>query len=119
MVRVSELLSAKNALLPTMPEKDERGVKQLIRPMDLRDNRPRNALALSPDGKSLVTAGADRTVKFWDPVTGQERLTRTGTRAILGLAFAPDNRTLAVHWQAELGDRYVPETATLYRAARP
>jgi WD40 repeat protein len=29
-------------------------------------------LAWSPDGGMLVTAGADKTVRFWDPATGQE-----------------------------------------------
>jgi WD40 repeat protein len=79
---------------------------------------PVEKILFTPDGKSLVTASADHTVKFWDPVTGQERLTIAGTRPILGLAFAPDGRTLAVHWQAEFGDRYMPEAVTLYRAAK-
>ena len=78
---------------------------------------PVKSVQFTPDGKSLVTAGADRTVKFWDPVTGQERLTIAGTQAILGLVFSADSRTLAIHWEASLDERFVPEKVTLHRAA--
>ena len=38
------------------------------------------AVAFTPDGETLASAGQDRTFKLWDPVTGQERGTLRGTR---------------------------------------
>ncbi|HEY9626221.1 MAG TPA: serine/threonine-protein kinase [Coleofasciculaceae cyanobacterium] len=54
-----------------------------------------NALAISPDGKTLVSGSADQTIKIWDWVTGTELRTLAGhTSFINALAIAPDGKTL-------------------------
>jgi WD40 repeat protein len=58
--------------------------------------RPMRALALSPDGKTLVTAGTDKVVRFWNSATGRQRLVLEGNRgAALSLAFSSDGALLA------------------------
>jgi WD40 repeat protein/predicted Ser/Thr protein kinase len=53
-------------------------------------------LALSPDGKRIVSAGADKTVKVWDAVTGQELLTLRGHfMLITQVLFRADGLQLA------------------------
>jgi WD40 repeat protein len=57
---------------------------------------PVRALAQSPDGKTLVTAGTDKVVRFWDSASGQQRLVLKGNRgAVLSVAFSPEGALLA------------------------
>lgn len=54
------------------------------------------ALALSPDGKLLVTGGYDQKIKLWDLATGQEKTTLKGHNGCInGLSFRPDGKVLA------------------------
>ena len=56
------------------------------------------ALAFSPDGKTLVTAGFDKLVKFWNPATGElDSFARAATRAG---SFRWRFRTTARRWPA-------------------
>ncbi len=53
-------------------------------------------LAYSPDGTTLVSAGADRTIKIWDASTlAEKRLLEPQPDWVLGLALSGDGRWLA------------------------
>jgi WD40 repeat protein len=53
-------------------------------------------VAYSPDGRLLVTAGADGTVRWWDTGTGQETLTVPGNGTPLSsVAYSPDGHLVA------------------------
>jgi len=55
-----------------------------------------STLAVSPNSQMLATGSYDRTIKLWNPATGQLRGTLTGHRGwITSLAFSADGQLLA------------------------
>ncbi|MEE2948065.1 MAG: c-type cytochrome domain-containing protein, partial [Verrucomicrobiota bacterium] len=53
-------------------------------------------IAFSPDGSQLATAGYDRLIQIWNPITGERLRTLEGHNgAVYEIAFSPDGRVLA------------------------
>jgi WD40 repeat protein len=83
--------------------------KHPIRLWDISDpNRPRlrstlrvndsNTIALTPNGKTLLTSGSADTARLWnldDPEHPRARAVLTGTGTVNAAAFSPDGRLLA------------------------
>jgi len=71
-----------------------------------------NAVAFSPDGKTIATATDDKTTQLWDTTTGKEIATLNYQDKVIAVAFSPDSETIATTsedkvarlWDAETGN---------------
>ena len=54
-----------------------------------------NSVSFSPDGKQIVSASGDKTLKVWDAQTGKETLTLEGHSDVVGsVRFSPDGKRI-------------------------
>jgi WD40 repeat protein len=68
------------------------------------------SVAFSPDGTRAATGSADKTIRIWDPSTGDALAVLTAPDRVNAVAFSPDGRTLLAG--------YADGTAALWDAAK-
>jgi WD40 repeat protein len=58
-------------------------------------DQPFTSIAFSPNGDRLISGGEDKTIRVWNPVTGDLMLTLRGQDSeVESLGFSPDGSTI-------------------------
>ena len=53
------------------------------------------AVAVSPDGKQIVSGSYDQSVRVWDASTGDElKVLKGHTKVVTSIAFSPDGKQI-------------------------
>jgi WD40 repeat protein len=82
-----------------------------------------NGLAITPDGKQIVSGSQDKTIRVWDIETGKAVRTIRGEVApgnwgtIFAMALSPDGRRLAVGGQFHRSDRAAGSVVRIHEFA--
>ncbi len=95
--QASELYRQARWQLPYQsPQVPAEHVARVLGNLRMRHDAAVNAIAYSPDGKLLASAGADNLVRIWDLANGHEVRTLAGHDAeVNAVVFSPDGKTLA------------------------
>jgi WD40 repeat protein/serine/threonine protein kinase len=78
-----------------------------------------NRFSLSPDGRRLVTASGDRTVRLWDLASGESRVLEKRAGAVTDVAFSRDGKlvfSVSADGTARLEADDLPEDPAALRA---
>jgi WD40 repeat protein len=88
--------------------------RALVRTLNL--DRRVSGVAFSPDGTLLASGSFDKTIKLWNPQTGECIRTLVGhTKAVLSVAFSSDGKCLASTSQDQMINLWNPQTGECIR----
>jgi hypothetical protein len=94
-VRIYNINAGKPVILGGVPTIDGVNDKTVFVQELVQTDDEMLALALSPDGKKLASAGTDRLLRVWDVASGKlEHTIENHADWVFGLAFAPDGKHL-------------------------